>query len=226
MQSPEPTAAAHPYALLLLIAALLEAIFMAMHPTAHAQSIPDLVVEIAQGATYNRAIHGTLMLLSLAIFLGLHGLTDILGPRNLLVRAGLIAYAAGFIALLGAAITNGFVLPGIIPANAATLIAGDPALAERLRPLMALIRVANESLAQAGVIAISLAVILWSTHMLRAVPAFKLIGASGLIISLLITTALLAGYLPMNFHGFGAFILLQTLWNIAVAIRMLKVPSA
>lgn len=209
-----------PYSRILIAASLLEVAFMALHPVSHAHSLPDLVVELAHGALYNRTIHSSLCIISAFVLLGLLGLVDRLGSRRVLVRAGLIFYICGFLALVGAAITNGLVLPGIIPPNATN----DPALAERLQPLLALIRVANQSLAQAGVVATALAICLWSVQIIhtRLGRPATVTAALALLIFPTLLALLFLGRLPMSVHGFGLFVLCQTAWNIAAALQLPK----
>ena len=189
-----------------------------MHPTNHAHDLAGAVTEMAEGAAFNRLVHGTLMATVGLILLGFLGFADQLGLHRIFVRAGLMAYCVGWLALLRAAVVNGFIVLGIIP----TITTDPQALAENLRPLLALCSVTNKSLAQVGVICLSAAAILWSIGLLRRTNLSRIPGVVGLLCGLIPAAALFAGRLPMDFHGFGGFTLLQGIWSATIAVQLIR----
>ena len=48
------------------------------------------------------------------------------------------------------------------------------------------------------------------------------VGVMGLIVAGLPLIALVAGYLPMDIHGFGGFVLVQSLWYLAIAAQLVR----
>lgn len=204
--------------ILLAAGSIVMVVFMAMHPSAHTQDFASLLDELAKGAAFNGFVHGTLMIAGCIVFLGLFGLAERLGLARPLVRSGLIAYAIGQFAGIGAATVNGFLVPGL----AAKYASSDPATLDRVRPMLALCFEVNHTLARLDVFAMSIAVLLWSTVLAHWPGTSRIIGIAGIACAALPLAALLAGRLPMNIHGFGAFILLQSLWSFSIAVQLIR----
>src|SRR5206468_1187565 len=137
---------------------------------------------------------------------GFSGLASRLGPGSLLVRAGLVAYVLGASAGVAAALVNGFVVPGL-----AARYQDRPAdQLESLRPLLALCHEVNQTCSRVDVLAASAAIVLWSVRLGRrpgrSLPLAVLGGVAGGVPAV----ALLSGNVPMDVHGFGGFVLAQT----------------
>lgn len=205
-------------AVVLGAASLALAAFMAMHPTPHAHDLEGLVKGLEEGAGFNGFVHGTLTGLLGVVFVCLWTLVDVLGAGRLLVRGGLVAYGAGAMSMGGAALINGFILPGLASRHGAA----DTTYIEKLRPLVAICQEANTTLAQGGVIAASVAVVLWSVAMLRKETFAPVPGIIGLLAGIVPVAALAGGRLPMSVHGFGGFLLLQVVWYLGVAVWLFR----
>lgn len=193
-------------------------VFMAMHPSPHAHDSNGLISELAAGAVFNGTVHGVLMGTLAVVLLGMVGFAEQLGLRRIIVRGGLTAYAIGVVALIGAATVNGF----IVPAVAARYAGDDPGVLDRIRALLVLCHEMNQACDHLGIVALSAAALLWSLELLRRGGASRAIGVLGLICGLLPPAALFAGRLPMNVHGFGGFVLLQTIWYLAIAVQLIR----
>jgi hypothetical protein len=192
--------------------------FMAMHPTTHAHDVSGFVVEMGSISTRNAIVHGTLIAVFGIILLGLWGLAERIGMGSMLVRAGMLGHGTGWLALAGAAMVNGF----IMPATVAHRGGDDPATIDRLKPLLALCMETNQALARAGVVAIAAAVVLWSIAMLRRADGYRAVGGVGLACGVLPLVAMAAGHLPMSVHGFGAFVLLLAVWYVAAGVQLVR----
>jgi len=210
-----PSSRAHGWALGL--GAILMVLFMAMHPTVHAHNMRGLADGIMSGATFNRTIHGTLMVLTFLILLGFAELSNRLGWRQLPVLAAFVCYAAGWLAHLGAAAINGFMVPALVEHMAEDR---DASL-EHLSPILDFCHVANQALAQMGVVAICVALVLWSAVLLTRAGGLRAVGILGFICGGLPLFLLFAGRLPMDIHGFGGFVLALSTWSIAVAVQLI-----
>ena len=202
----------------LAIGSVITAVFMAIHPTGHGHDAATYLADLAEGAAFGGLVHGTLMASSCLLMAGLWGLADRLGSGLMLVRIGLIAYLVGVLSGIGAATINGFVLPGIALRHGSD----KPEVIDRLRAILALCIEANGTLARIDVFATSTAVLLWSAVLAMRPGPGRGVGIFGLICGAGPLVALLAGRLPMNIHGFGAFILAQVIWTLAVAVLLVR----
>ena len=79
----------------------------------------------------------------------------------------------------------------------------------------------NQACAKIFVAASSLAIGLWSIEMIRTREMGRGKGIYGAIVTVVTLLALLSGHLRMDIHGFGAVVLLQTVWLIMVGIALI-----
>ncbi len=216
---PAPSAAADRRSgFILASAAVVMVAFMAVHPTVHAHDPAGFAAEMASISVLNAVVHGTLIAVLGVLVLGLFGLADRLGPRLLPVRAGLMAYGFGAVALAFAAIINGFVVPAFVARYAGDAVGA----AAEWRPSLYLCHEANGVLSRIGVVAWSGAVLVWSAVLARGGRAPRPLAILGALCALAPVALLAAGRLPMNVHGFGAFILAQGIWTLAVGVQLIR----
>jgi len=199
------------------LGAVASILLMARHPTTGARDPADVVGEIVAESATTRFVHGALIVVMWAVFLGLVELAGRLGWRRARVRGGAIVYGAGVAAMTGAALVSGFVVPDL-----AGRYAGSPAPElEGIAPLLRLCFASNQALAAAGVTAMSAGIVLWSTAMLSLASRARPVGLLGLIVGALPVLGLLTGRLRLHLHGMGAVIVAQALWSVAVSAWML-----
>ncbi len=202
----------------LALGAIVMLVFMALHPTTHVHNAPGFLTRNLSGI-----VHGTLIGAMGLLALGLLGFAERLGPHRMAVRAGFIAYAIGTVAHTGAATVNGFIVPGLVGAYAgASPHADHGALTEQLRPLLLLCREVNGSAARLGVVAMSIAVVLWSLVLVRRPGAARAIGVLGLICGLIPPVLLAGNLLPMNVQGFRVRVIVQAIWYLAVSVQLIR----
>jgi hypothetical protein len=198
--------------LILVAAGLLEVLAMSHHPSVAAPGIAQAIEAI--GAFSRRAawIHGVLIGLMLVTVYGLSELALQRGLRRPLVRAGLVGYCAGVIAMMGAALVSGWVVAGLAsstPHSTAT----DLQINSQLLILCAVV---NRACANFGAVAMSAGIGLWSLDLLRDSGIRRAVGVFGCIVCLLAAGALLTGWLHLDVHGMSAVVALQAAWTIAV----------
>jgi hypothetical protein len=134
------------------------------------------------------------------------------------VRGGLVAYQMGTAALVAAALVSGFIVPELV-----LPYQGRPAEElEALRGVLGLARAANQVCSRMGVLATSLAMVLWSLAILARPGLSRAVGLLGCVAGAGLVVALLSGHLPMNVHGALAFVLAQTVWNLGVAVELIR----
>lgn len=185
----------------LILGSLLSVFVMAHHPQ-HVD--PNGMVGL---------VHGALIVLMSVIAFGFTHFALRRGLERPAILAGLIAYFIGVVADLGAATTNGFIVPALA-ARGADLSGRDVFL---------LAWEANQALARLGVFATAAAFTLWSIDFLRR-PGLeaKAIGGLGLLAGLIPATLLATGATDM--HVAGAFIAYAAFaaWGVVVGVHLLR----
>jgi hypothetical protein len=200
------------------LASVLSVAFMAHHPTVHAHKPSEFVAEMTLQAAADRVVHGFLIALMGILLYGFTCLASRLGMNSFCVRAGLIAYVVGIIAVIPAALVDGFIIPDF-----ASRYQSRPAEdLQTMQHILTLCGVAIRVCSRAWVVAVSTAVILWSTAFVHRSGLLRAVGIFGWIAGALPLIALFSGYLPMNVHGVLAFIFCQGTWNLAVARLLIR----
>jgi hypothetical protein len=192
---------------------------MAMHPSG-GRALRDgeslSRVGVAAVVSHSIAIAGLPLLL-----LGFWGLSRLLGWDSALVRLAFVTYAVSLVAVLNAAVMSGFVSTG-------TAMAIRPATPEDERVLQALgayTFVINQGFAKVYVVASAAAMILWSLRAIR-IRGWRGAGIFGVLAGGAAAGLVLTGTLPLNVHGFGMIVLLQSAWTVWIATRMATSESA
>jgi hypothetical protein len=129
-------------------------------------------------------VHGAMILFTGMMTFGFAQLSRRLGLERPAVLAGLVAYAIGAIAEIGAATVNGFAMPAL---------AGHGASHDAIDTLWFL----NQALAGLGVAAIGAAYTLWSLALWRR---HKLVAAFGVVAGAVPALLLLGGWINMQLH--------------------------
>jgi hypothetical protein len=80
----------------------------------------------------------------------------------------------------------------------------------------------NQTLAQAGTVAMSIAMLVWSLAMFERGIAARIIGVLGLLAGALPIIGLLSGLLRLDVQGMGLVILVQAIWSLAVGIWLMR----
>ena len=185
----------------LIAGALLSVLVMAHHPE-HVD--PNGIVGL---------VHGAMLTLMVVILYGFTHFALRRGVGRPPILAGLICYAIGVVADLGAGTTNGFIVPALA-AHGSALSARDVFL---------LAWDANQALAKLGVVATGAAFCFWSLDFLRR-PDFepKAIGALGLLAGLGPALLLASGAIDM--HVAGAFLAYAAFafWGVLVGFHLVR----
>jgi hypothetical protein len=203
---------------ILSVAAILEIAAMARHPSISSSHVADVVREISDVAPLARWVHGALLALMLIVGYGFSEFVLRRGFKRPLIRAGTIAYGAGVIAMLGAAMVSGFITTDLtaFPPHA------TPVDLQINAQLLILCRVLNQTWAHFGALAMSGGIALWSADLLRDNGAPRFIGVLGILVSLIPALALMFGLMHLDVPGMTAIVLLQAVWNVAVGVAMIR----
>jgi len=202
----------------LAVATVLEIVVMAHHASVHTSDVAQAVRIISELAPLGAWVHGTLEALLLIVAYGLSEFILRRDFRRPLIRAGAIAYGAGVIVMLGAAMVSGFIITDLM----ALTPHATPVDLQITAQMFALCRVLNQTWANFGAVAMSAGIALWSLDLLRDAGVPRMIGILGLLVSVVPAFALMFGLMHLDVPGMTAVVLLQALWNVAVGVAMMR----
>ncbi|MDB5975509.1 MAG: hypothetical protein JWR07_2269 [Nevskia sp.] len=204
--------------IVVITATLLEIAGMAHHPTVTTPDIAQAVAQITRLSGLSAWVHGGLIGLMLAI---LYAYTEFSRRRGLarpLIRAGLVAYTTGIFAMIIAATMSGFVVGQLASLTPHATVEDLQINAQ----LLILCHVLNQSFASLATILMSAGILFWSLDLLRDSTPARLAGICGCAIGLLPALALLTGSLHLDVHGMTLVVVVQSLWNIAVGVLLIR----
>ncbi len=203
---------------LLIGGSILEIAAMAHHPSVHAHDIAAVLVQLQALSAVSAWVHGVLIALVLTVFFALTEFAWQRGITRPAIRAGLIAYAAGVVAMMGAALVDGFVTSRV-----ATLSTGVSATDLQVTAqLLRLCVLFNQALAHLGAVAMSVGIAAWSLDLVRGAGAERALGVFGVVIGLGCVAALIAGVLQLDVHGMMLVLVLQAAWTMGLGVLLLR----
>jgi hypothetical protein len=203
-------------AIVIAVSALVAILAVAQHPTvaihAPAQAIPELV----RLAPLDRLVHGILIAVMLALLFAFSIFSLRRGLDRQTTVGGFVAYAFGCLAVIGAAIIDGFVTPDI----ASRYVRVNPDDIKSAVPLLLFCAIAIQNLTKLGFIAMSTGICVWSAGLVRSPGALRVTAIVGFAAAFL--PLLILAYVPyLNPHSVGAVVILQGAWYLAIAALLL-----
>jgi hypothetical protein len=166
----------------------------------------------------DRIVHGALIALVGGLLTGLAAFSLRQGIAQPTVAAGIIAYSIGAGATIGAAVIDGFIVPGI-----AAQYAGASAQEVKLAlHLLATCALTIQVLTKLGLIAISTSILMWSIGLVRSRGAARIAGIIGLAAGLLPAGVLLFGGVDLTPSSLGAIFLAHSIWYFAIAALLFR----
>jgi hypothetical protein len=195
------------------------AVALAMvHPRLSSHELAAVVREIAAGAALNGTVHGALMVLNLVLVAGFYGLSRRIGPGRPLVACAMTFYAAGALAMLGAAVINGFAL-GIFASRYAAV---PPEQAAAVSASFNLAGSIAATWAGIGAVATSGAIAAWSLALVSRPGAIRIIAGLGILLGAATAAMVVTGTLILDVHGFLLLVVSQAAWTIAIGIQLIR----
>ena len=198
---------------LLIVGALAILLVAASHPSGHdiaTAADPRRIVRL------NAAVHGGAIgaiALLIAGTLGLHRWLD----RTTISAAALTLFALSGAAAMCAAVASGFVAPEIL---ARMRGAADSSSLELLGWYTWRV---NQGFARVQVAASAAAILLWSVALVRlSHGAARAAGTFGALAAGAVLGVLLSGRLPLDVHGFGAVMLVESAWLVWVGVLVVR----
>lgn len=186
------------------------------HPVAASHRGLEALASIAQVGTADRIVHGTLIGV---IFVMIFAFTVYSLGRSRLHLSALawIAFFAGSMCIIGAALTDGFFVPTFAEHYQRTAPAD---LAPGLTVLSAA-AVVIQVLTKFGFLAVSLATLTWSIDLVLDTGTDRVIGLLGLVAAVAVAALLSLGG-NVNVHSLLIIVGLQAIWYLAISYRLIS----
>ena len=201
----------------LIGASALSLLAMSHHPTAHGMTDELWVADLLRIGALSRPVHAGMIVCVIALWLALAEWSAWRGSA--LTRIAEKLYGLGAIAMIGAALINGFAIDHYA-SNA--LQDGPDALRDAAR-VLPLAWSLNQTLAGFGVFALSGGIVAWSLDLWRVPGALARVAAVyGVVVMLGLCGAFASGGFRLDLTGMGAVVLAQTLWYLMLGIQSLR----
>ncbi len=188
------------------------------HPGAgHAHAADEFVRHVVAIAALDGLVHAVLIATAMALLFGVTVFAVRRGLHDSRVLIGLIVYALGAVAVIGAGLVDGFFVPAL-----AAHAAGDPP--ERLVRAMDLFRVFGDAiqiLTKFSLAATAVAMFAWSTELWTSGGAGRGAGIGGFL-SALATGLLLVRTPNIGPHDLILILLLQTIWYAWIGVALIR----
>ena len=218
--APFPDAAPSGFAagVIIAVSAALTIVVLAHHPTTGHREPAAAIADMVRLAATDRIVHGTMIAIMGALLFSFCVFSIRRNLRDQTVLAGLVAFAIGTVTLIGAAVLDGFVVPSI-----ATAYAGAPPSA--LPAAVALLRFCGTTIQAAsllGIVAISLAILLWSIGLLRSAGVRRTAGIVGVLAAAVPAVVFAVGGSTLTPHLLVAITAGQAVWYFVVAALLVR----
>ena len=200
----------------LITASALAVLAMSHHPTAHGGASTEWISELARIGPLSRAVHAAMIATVIAIWLALDAWSDARGGRGAL-RVARRLYGLGALAMIGAALVNGFAVDSL----AARALAGGLEAVDDAVRVIPLTWALNQTLAGFGVFAMCGAIAAWSLDLWRVPGTLPRVAAGyGLLTALVTGSAFAMGLFRLDVMGMGAVVGAHCIWYVLAGIVM------
>lgn len=206
-----------PAGIAIALCALVTIFAVAHHPTVSARAPAEALTAMVRLATVDRVVHGVLIAIMGVLVFGLTVFTLRRGMHRATSVAAIVAYAAGIIAVIGAALIDGFLTPAIAERYAGT----PPDVLKTAIPLLIVGAMAIQILSKFGFVAMSIAVAFWSADLVSTPGVLRATGIVGFA-SAIVAVGLLVFAGNLNPHSLGAIVIVQAIWYLAVAVLLVR----
>ena len=188
-------------------------ITMGLHPTIRDLSAPD---KFGPMTLLLISVHALAIMSLPVLFLGALALSRRIVSPDRLALAALVVYGFALVAVLVAAVVDGFVVPSL----AREIMTAPPPATEEWR-IAHYNGLLNQWFARVFLIGSSISIILWSASILRTRALAPGVAIYGLIVGPAVIIAVVSG-LRLDPHGAGLLILGQSVWFIIAGILLWK----
>lgn len=200
------------------VAAIVSTVAVAMDqgPSGHTQA--EILHGIASLQQLKGLVHAIAMASICAMAFGYSTLARQLDLRRSLAVTGLLLYLFGCLAMLGATLLDGFVIPHVA-------VDAQNAVPERVAFAYQLVHYAGVALndaAKLGWLLQAAGTLAWSWLLMRTSGLARAIGVVGLLSSGLVVTLVLVSETNMSLASLLSVLVAQLLWNLAAAVLLCR----
>jgi hypothetical protein len=201
----------------MLAAAIVSIVFVALDPVVDANTSRAILQGIAANGPVHRLVHAVELACVLALAFGFASLGVRTGLRRPAVLGACIAYFVGCLAMVGAAITDGFITGDVA---AYYLQAGHSV--DTGREMIHLCYVAIQDLAAASWFFQCIGVLAMALALLRERGLPRIVGTLGLATGAVSPAAIVATWPTMDTAVVVGVLCAQLVWNAAAATLLLR----
>ena len=203
--------------LLMLASAIVSIVFVALDPVVTANTSRAILEGIVANAPMHRLVHAVELACVLGLAFGFTSLAASTGAHRPAVQGAWIAYVVGCVAMVGAAVTDGFITGDVAGYY---LQAGHSV--DTGREMVHLCYVAIRDFAAASWTFQSVAVLALSLALLRECGLRRVVSLVGLATGTLPPIALVATWPTMDDAVVIGILSAQLLWNVAAAALLVR----
>lgn len=202
---------------LMLAATVASIVFVALDPVVSADTSRAILQGIVANGPAHRIVHAAELACVLCLAFGFTSLAARIGPRRPAVLGACVAYVAGCLAMVGAAITDGFVTGDVASYY---LQAGHNV--DTGREMIHLCYVVIQDLAAASWFFQSAGVLAMAVALLRERGLQRIVGVLGLATGAVPPIAIVATWPTMDTGVIVGILCAQAAWNAAAASLLLR----
>ncbi len=207
--------------LLMLAAAVVSIVFVALDPEVTATTSRAILEAMVANVTTHRIVHAVELACVLGLAFGFTSLAARIGTQRSAVRGALIAYLVGCLAMVIAAVTDGFITGDVA---AYYLQAGHSV--DTGREMIHLCYTVVQDFAAASWFFQSVGVLAMACALLRERGAHRVVGVLGLATGALPPIAIVATWPAMDGGVVIGILSAQLVWNVAASVLLMRRPGS
>ena len=207
--------------LLMLASAIVSIVFVALDPEVTATTSRAILEAMVTNGTTHRIVHAVELACVLGLAFGFASLAARIGTQRSAVRAGLIAYLVGCLAMVIAAVTDGFITGDVA---AYYLQAGHSV--DTGREMIHLCYTVVQDFAAASWSFQSVGVLTMAFALLRERGPQRIVGILGLATGAVPPIAILATWPAMDGGVVIGILSAQLVWNVAASVLLMRRPGS
>jgi hypothetical protein len=201
----------------LVASAVITTVALTHHPSVSARAPADLVKALVTVGPTNAVFHAFVIVMIGLLYLGLVGFARRRGLQSVFVLGGLVGATCGLAAEVGAALIDGFFVPGF----GAHLARGNPAAIAQGIQVIAAAALVLQILAQFGLFAVAAAIVLWSVDLFdrdRAHVALAILGCVAGAVALIVSSTVAT---TLTSHNVAFVFAIQAFWYAVAGVLMI-----
>jgi hypothetical protein len=204
--------------LALILGSVGSIITMGLHPTGHDLQAPGQLTPVMHMIV---AVHALALICLPIMFLGAWGLSRSLAAPNRLAMMALVFYGFASVAIMNAAAISGFLSPYI----AQQMDKPDQAMHDMWHAIFHYNGQLNQAFAMVFVVAVSVAILLWSIAIVKSKKFATSLGIYGCALAPVTIVAVVSGHVTLGVHGFGMIVLCEAIWYLFVGATLMRMKE-